>query len=100
MDVYRTDSHQFTCDVVHIIYSQLSVSRSRRDPLKHLEISVLRHIRCAELRKIQIKQPNFTNKFVICLLKLEIYTENIVEKGRTISTLIDNVLLPDVRFLC
>ena len=47
------------------IYSRLSLSRSRRDPLKHFEISVLRHIRCAELRKIPIEQPNFTNEVVI-----------------------------------
>ena len=46
-------------------YSRLSLSRSRRDPLKHFEISVLRHIRCAELRKIPIEQPNFTNEHVI-----------------------------------
>ena len=37
----------------------------RRDPLKHFEISVLRHIKCAELRKISIEQPNFTNEHVI-----------------------------------
>ena len=41
------------------------VSRSRRDPLKHFEISVLRHIRFAELRKIPIEQPNFTNEHVV-----------------------------------
>ena len=46
-------------------YSRHSLSRSRRDPLKHFEISVLRHIRCAELRKIPNEQPNFTNKHVI-----------------------------------
>ena len=46
-------------------YSRLSLSRSRRDPLKHFEISVLRHIRCAELGKIPNKQPNFTNEHVI-----------------------------------
>ena len=85
-------------------YSQLSLSRSRRDPMKHFAISVLRHIRFAELRKIQIKQPNFTNKYVIWLLNLEIYIENIVEKGRNcswgaISPHIHNILLPDVRFL-
>ena len=34
-------------------YSRLSLSRSRRDPLKHFEISVLRYIRCAVLRKYQ-----------------------------------------------
>ena len=46
-------------------YSRLSLSRSRRDPLKHFEISVLRHIRCAELGKIPNEQPNFTNEHVI-----------------------------------
>ena len=46
-------------------YSRLSLSRMRRDPLKYFEISVLRHIRCAELRKIPVEQPNFTNEHVI-----------------------------------
>ena len=46
-------------------YNRLSLSRSRRDPLKHFEITVLRHIRFAELRKIPIKQANFTNEHVI-----------------------------------
>ena len=44
---------------------RLSLSRNQRDPLKHIEISVLRHIRFSELRKIQIAQPNFTNQNVI-----------------------------------
>ena len=53
---------------VHIsIYSRLSLSQSRRDPLKHFEISVFRHIRFAELRKIPMEQPNFTNEYVINL---------------------------------
>ena len=39
----------------YFIYSRLSLSRSRRDPLKHFELSVLRHIRFAELRKIPIE---------------------------------------------
>ena len=54
------DTLIYTC-----IYSQFSLSRSRRDPLKNFEISVLRLIRFAELRKIQIKPPNFTNKYVV-----------------------------------
>ena len=71
--------------------------------MKHFEISVVRHIRFSELRQIQIAQPNFTNEYVIRLLYLEIYIENIVEKGRNcsrgaISPLIYNILLPDVRF--
>ena len=44
------------------IFSRLSLSRSRRDPLKHFEISVLRHIRFAVWRKIPNEQPNFTNE--------------------------------------
>ena len=71
-------------------YSRLSLSRNRRDPLKHFEISVFRHIRLAILRKKQFELPNCTNDYVIGLLKLEIYKleiymENIVEKGRNCS---------------
>ena len=55
------------------IYSRLSLSRSRRDPQKQFEISVVRHIRFSELRKIQIAQPNFTNEYVIRLLYLDKY---------------------------
>ena len=44
------------------IYNRLSLSRSPRDPLKHFEISVLRHIMFAELRKIPIEQQNITNE--------------------------------------
>ena len=52
---------------------------------------------------MQIAQLNFTNEYLIRLLYLEIYIENIVEKGRNcsqgaISPLIDNILLPDLRF--
>ena len=54
--------------ITEYMYSQLSLSRSRRDPLKHFEISVLRHIRFAELRKIPMEQPNFTNELVNRLL--------------------------------
>ena len=46
-------------------YSRFSLSRSQRDPLKHFEISVLRHVRFAELMKIPIEQANFTNERVI-----------------------------------
>ena len=52
----------------YCIYSRLSLSRTYRDPLKHFEISVLRHIRFSELRKIQIAQPNLTNDYVSRLL--------------------------------
>ena len=58
LSTLETDKKPFT-------YSRLSLSRSRRDPLKHFEISVLRHIRCVELRTIPIEQPNFTNEHVI-----------------------------------
>ena len=67
------------------LYSRLSLSRNRRDSQQHFEISVLRHIRFVVLRKKQFEQPNFTNDYVIGLLKLELYIENIVEKGRNCS---------------
>ena len=57
---------------IYLIYSRLSLSRNRRDPQKHFEISVLRHIRFVVLRKKQFEQPNFINDYVIGLLKLEI----------------------------
>ena len=45
-------------------YSQLTLSRNRRDPQKHFEISVLQHIRFVVLREKQFEQPNFTNDYV------------------------------------
>ena len=44
---------------VFIMYSRLSLSPNPRDSMKHFEISVLRHIRFAELRKT-IEQPPIT----------------------------------------
>ena len=46
-------------------YSRLSLSRNRKDPQKHFEISVLRHIRFVVLRKKQFEQPNFSNDYVL-----------------------------------
>ena len=66
-------------------YSQLSLSRSWRDPLKLFEISVLWPTRFAELRKVPIKQPNFTNEHVIWLLWLEIYMLKILWKRGEIA---------------
>ena len=37
--------------VLFLVYSRLSLSRTPRDSIKHFEISVLRHIRFAEMRK-------------------------------------------------
>ena len=48
-----------------VMYSRLSLSRNRRDPQKHFEISVLRHIRFVVLRKKQYEQPIFSNDYVI-----------------------------------
>ena len=47
------------------IYNRLSLSQNQRDPLKHCEVSVLRHIRFVVLRKKLFEQPNFTNDNVI-----------------------------------
>ena len=52
--------------VMRSLYIQSTlIIRSQRDPLKNFEISLLRHIRFAELRKIPIELPNFTNEHVI-----------------------------------
>ena len=70
----------------------------------------LRDIRTSTYQIFRIDEntnrtPNFTNEYVIRLVYLEMYVENIVEKGTNcssgaISPLIHNILLPDVRFLC
>ena len=54
-------------DIV-VKYSRLSLSRTPRDSIKHFKISVLRHIRFAELRKTINRTITFDrmNKFV-CL---------------------------------
>ena len=56
--------HRFI-SLAHSLYSRLSLSRNRRDPQKHFEISVLRHIRFVALRKTPNEQPKFTNEHVI-----------------------------------
>ena len=53
-------------------YIRLSLSRIPRDSLKHFEISVPRHIRFSELRKL-FEQPHLTNLYVIGLLTLQTY---------------------------
>ena len=48
------------------IYIQSTpVIAKSKGPSKNFEISVLRHIRCVVLRKIQFEQPKFTNDYVI-----------------------------------
>ena len=46
--------NKYRISTPHPKYSRLSLSRSRRDPLKHFEISVLRHIRGEYLSNYQI----------------------------------------------
>ena len=41
---------------------------------------------CSSEEKKQFEQPKFTKDYVIWLLYLEIYIENIVENGRNCST--------------
>ena len=78
-------SENYQCwGVKFSIYSRLSLSRIPRDSLKHFEISVLRHIRFAELRKKLIWLTTF-NKYM-CYWTFEVrYIENIVEKRRNCS---------------
>ena len=84
--IYNAKNYIFTRYGVftNYIYSRLSLSRNRRDPQKHFEISVLRHIRFIVLRKKQSEQSNFSNDYVIGLLLLEIYIE-ILWKRREIA---------------
>ena len=64
--VYKVDIFgRIFLEYVLPLYSRLSLSRSRRDPLNHFEIAVRRPSRFAELRKIPIELPNFTNEHVI-----------------------------------
>ena len=47
------------------LYSRLSLSQNRRYPLKHFEISILRHIRFIVLRKKIFEQPQYINDYII-----------------------------------
>ena len=55
----------FEISRVDSLHNRLSLSPNRRDPLKHFEISVLRHIKFVVLGKKQFEQANFTNDYVI-----------------------------------
>ena len=56
--------------ILNLYYSRLSLSRIPRDSLKYFEISVLRHIRFAELMKKLIRLTTF-NKY-LCNWTLEV----------------------------
>ena len=64
-DVRRETGHASELYCFARLYKRLSLSRNRRDPLKHFEISVLRYIRFVVLRKKQYEQTHFTNDYVI-----------------------------------
>ena len=55
------------------VYSQLSLSRIPRDSLKYFEISVVRHIRFAELRKKIIWLTTFNKLIGNWTFEVEIY---------------------------
>ena len=52
---------------------------SRYLEIKGALINTSRYPRFVVLRKKQLEEPNFTNDYVIGLITLEIYIENIVE---------------------
>ena len=86
-------------------FTVASRSRIPRDSLKHFEISVLRHISVAEVRK-KINQTTTFNK-LICNLTPAVrdIIKNTVEKRRNcssgaISPLFRNILLPVLRLPC
>ena len=80
-----------------------SLSRIPRDSLKYFEISVLRHIRFAELRKKLIRLTTF-NKYM-CNWTLEVRDKLKIlwkrgEIAGAISPLFHNIFLHVVRFTC
>ena len=69
---------QWVCTIysaLSVQYSRFSLSRNRRDPQKHFEISVLRHIRFVVLRK-----TNLTNQMLQWLCNLTPLIRNIYWK--------------------
>ena len=82
------------------LQSTLVVSKLKGPSETFRDIRILRY----QIFRIE-ENTNRMTKYAIRLLLLEIYIENIVEKGRNgsrgaISPLIHNILLPDIRFLC
>ena len=97
-EIYSTDVQ------VDKLQSTLVISKSKgpSETLRDIRTSTYQMCRIEENTKRATKFHKWT-----CNLTplLEIYVENIVEKGRNcswgaISPLIHNVLLPDIRFLC
>ena len=78
------------------LQSTLVISKSKGPSKTLRDIRTLTYQICSIEGK-QFEQPNFTNDYVNWLLLLEIYIENIVEKGRNcspgaISPLFHNIL--------
>ena len=72
---------------IHVFYLQstLVISKSK-GPSKTLRDIRTSTYQICSIEEKQFEQPNFTNYYVLWLLWLEIYIENIVEKGRNCSS--------------
>ena len=95
------------CPSVNIyMYNRFSLSQVPRDSLKYFELSVLRHIRFADLRKNINRTTAFNNS--ICnwtfevrdMLKILWKREEIAPSLGAISPLFHNILLLVIRFSC
>ena len=103
MVIFQVSS--LSCSTSWRSYSRLSLSRIPRDSLKYFEISVVRHIRFAELRNKLIQLTTFNKYMCNWTLKFRYKLKNIVEKRRNcslgaISPLFHNIFLHVVRFTC
>ena len=67
IDAFCSDASaqkEITSQTDYYIQSTLVISKSK-GPSETLRVSVLRHIKYAELRQIPNEQPNFTDEHVI-----------------------------------
>ena len=74
IDAFCSDASaqkEITSQTDYYILSTLVISKSK-GPAETLRVSVLRHIKCAELRKIPNEQPNFTDEHVTLRLYVDV----------------------------
>ena len=81
-------------------YSRLSLSRIPRDSLKYFEISILRHIRFAELREKLIRLTTFNKCMCNWTLEVRDILKNIVEKKRNCSLGAISPIFHNIFFTC
>ena len=92
---WKKNAHYF-----RIVYSRLSLSRIPRDSLKYFEISVVQHIRFAELRKKIIWLTTFNKLIGNWTFEVRDILKILWKRGGAISPLFYNIFPSVVRFSC